>query len=232
MLIRLFGRVWITGVVLAQVAGCSSQESLLDRYDGRDTAQIDAVAVDDQAPAQLSHSITADASRTTFAPISDQAFRDAAYQGDGPTVSQAIASGIDINSPDTNGRTALMLAAYDGRTEIVKLLLKHNPQVNRRDAMDRTALTYAASGENPETVAALLAAKAEVDVLDNEEGWTPLMFASAEGNMEVVKLLLAHGANCMLADKDGETPLQFAASRGHTRVANLLKENIAARTRP
>ena len=159
-------------------------------------------------------------------PVSDSVFREAAFAGNIAVVAQAIEAGIDINSPDENGRTALMLAAYDGHRDIVRLLLKHEAQVNRRDAMNRTALIYSSSGKNPGTVAALLEAGADVSVVDNQERWTALMFACGEGHVEVAKLLLKHGANPLAADVDGETSLDFAMSRGHGPIVELLRKEL------
>jgi ankyrin repeat protein len=235
MMIKVVGSS-LRPIVLAMMlclCGCSSEENLLDAY-----ANKAAPVADEQpelrttevpSPQKVESPVALDEANP---PISDQDFRDAAKLGKGHVVAQAIQRGINVNSPDADGRTALMLAAYDGHTEVVHLLIKNKSQVNRRDAMNRTALTYSASGKNPETVAVLLDADAEVDVVDNVESWTPLMFASAEGNLEVVKLLLKHGASPHLADKDGETSLLFAANNGHSAVVKLLEEEIAARKKP
>ena len=226
-------------LALPFLVGCASEENLLDSY----TQKREQAAADNGAVAQpaadegqqgttpTAEGVAADSSAVTekVTPISDQAFRDAALAGDGQVVMQALQGGVDVNSPDENGRTALMLAAYDGHTEIVKLLLQREAQINRRDATDRTALIYASSGKNGETVRVLLDAGADVGVVDNQENWTALMFACAEGNVEVVKHLLASGADPTRADVDGETSLEFAGTNGHMHVVNLLKEAIANR---
>lgn len=235
------------------LAGCASEENLLDSYTQKrqDAAALDASTSDDKPSSDNNDSVeplangnspSAEDTETKAAStdvavkpaakpamVSDQQLRDAALAGDGPAVAAAVDSGVDVNSPDENGRTALMLAAYDGHTEIVKLLLKHKAQVNRRDSMDRTALIYCASGKNPDSVKTLLAAGAKVDLMDNQESWTALMFAAAEGNREVVKILLRHGADPTKGDVDGETSLQFATSKGHTQTAELIRKALATR---
>ncbi len=157
--------------------------------------------------------------------VSDVGFREAALKGDLATVQKAIEEGVDVNGPDEDRRTALMLSAFDGHHRIVQLLLDHGARHNDRDATNRSALVYAASGRNPETVEVLLDAGADINVTDNGEGWTALMFAAAEGNVAVVRLLLAHGADRSRRDVDGETAKQFAAKNGHPEVVQLLQGN-------
>ena len=165
MMIKVVGSS-LRPIVLAMMlclCGCSSEENLLDAY-----ANKAAQAVDEQPElrtTEVPSPQTVESPVTANPPISDQDFREAAKLGKGHVVAQAIQRGINVNSPDEDGRTALMLAAFDGHTEVVNLLIKNKSQVNRRDAMNRTALTYSASGKNPETVVVLL-------VIDSTAGHT------------------------------------------------------------
>ena len=158
------------------------------------------------------------------APIDEEAFRKAAFQGELQTVRQALEQQVDIDAVDAEGRTALQLAAYDGHTAVVRHLLTCNPAVDHRDKSGRTALMYAASGSNHETVAVLLGAGADTNLVDSVEGFTALMFAAAEGQLEVVRVLLQHGADVTLTDADGDTALRFAQKNGHAGVAELLNQ--------
>lgn len=155
---------------------------------------------------------------------SAEELRDASLNGRMALVQEAIEQEVDLNEPDSYGRTALMLAAYNGHTEIVGLLIEEGAEVNKQNTEGRTALMFAASGPFPETVTLLLNQGAKVNVTDNVEQWTALMFASAEGNNDVVKILLENGADINLKDKDGETALDFAQNNGHTEVAKLIKK--------
>jgi len=185
----------------------------------------------ESAPTQVTGAPTTTPTESPKAKVAaDPAFYDAAYDGNKAAIQQAIADGVDVNQPNENGCTALMLAAHNGHTKLVEFLIKHKSILEARDAADRTALLYAASGKNRSTVKVLLEAGAKVDVPDNEQNWTALMFAAAEGNMEVVKVLLEAGADPTLADVDGETSVQFASSNGHTAVANLLKHELEKRS--
>ena len=57
-------------------------------------------------------------------PISVAAFQEAAFNGQLDTVRQATEAGVEIDSVDADGRTALQLAAFNGHTEVVRWLLE------------------------------------------------------------------------------------------------------------
>jgi uncharacterized protein len=158
------------------------------------------------------------------APISEQAFRDAAFKGDIHTIQQAIEQNVQLDAADAEGRTALQLASFDGHTDVVRMLLASNSVVDHRDEVGRTALMYAASGSNHEKVRVLLQAGADPNIRDKVEQFTALMFAAAEGQLEVVQTLLDHGADATLSDVDGDTALDFASQNSHSDVARRLSE--------
>ncbi len=163
-----------------------------------------------------------DGGAAAIATISENAFREAALQGELKTVQQAIEQGVNVDAADEDGRTALQLAAYDGHTDVVRKLLDCDPAVDHLDGAGRTALMYAASGANHETVQLLLEAGAHPDIIDKEEGFTALMFAAAEGQTEVVRSLLKHDADVTLTDIDGDSALDFATQNRHRDVVELL----------
>jgi ankyrin repeat protein len=146
-----------------------------------------------------------------------------AFDGNITGVKEAIASGVDVNGMDEEGRTALMFSSFNGFSEIVLLLLDEGAGIDRRDAMGRTALLYAATGPFPETVSILLDKGAEPNVVDSNEHFSPLMHAAAEGNLEVVKILLEAGSDPALKDVDGDNAASFAMQAGHLAVADYLE---------
>ncbi len=163
------------------------------------------------------------APRTNPAAAADEgALWDAALEGRLQAVLSALSKGADVNSPDQERRSALMLAAFNGHTEVVRALIEKGAIVNATDSMGRTALMFASSGPSPDTVRLLLENKADPDVQDSGEGWTALMFAAGEGLAEVVQVLLEHGADRALKDVDGDTALDFARKNGHMFVVRLL----------
>jgi len=64
----------------------------------------------------------------------------AASEGDLQEVQRFIARGIDVNSADYDGRTALHLAASEGHLSVVEYLIKHNAHVNTKDRWGFTAV--------------------------------------------------------------------------------------------
>lgn len=139
-----------------------------------------------------------------------------------------LAAGVDVNSKDHFGNTALML--HRKNPKAVALLLKAGARVNSRDAEGQDALMRASKDGLVETVRLLLDNKADVHAKDNQ-GLTALMFASrlstnpilptrrflvsTEGHEKTVQLLLAAGADVHATDKEGQTSLFHAVQWGN-----------------
>ena len=153
----------------------------------------------------------------------DVTIHEAALNGQLALVTDLLAKGINVNSKDQDGRTAIMYAAFNGHSEIIRVLIEKGAQVNVYDSFGRTSLMMAASGPNPEAVKLLLDHQADPNVADKEEHFSALMFAAAEGQLEVVKILLANKANPFLKDIDGDDAMTFAENNGHEEVAALLQ---------
>jgi ankyrin repeat protein len=157
-------------------------------------------------------------------------------------------AGINVDSLNTAGKTALMVACERGKINLAKLLLqrKANPNLAGRDGT--TALILAAQNEQPEIVKLLLDNRAAPDTEDNN-GWTALSTAAYRGNAksalilvnrsrtdvsrsllfavlsehkDVVKILLDSGAEVDTRASDGRTPLILAASKGNKEIVNML----------
>ncbi len=185
-------------------AGCSSEQ----------TPQKNSEPVE--------HSSSAQDMRSQMA--SEDTLRQAAFEGRLQAALSELKKGADVNAPDQDHRTALMMAAFDGHTAIVQALLDVGAKVDLHDSLGRTALMYAASGSNPETVELLLKYGADPNLTDGGEHWTALMFAAAEGQVQIVKILMEQGADIHLADVDGETAADFARNNGHQDVLQILQK--------
>lgn len=110
------------------------------------------------------------------------------------TVLALLTHGVNGNTPDRDGKTALMLAAFEGHTGTVYTLLAHQVQVNTQDKEGATALMLAAARGHTDVVTALLAKGADVN-LQHQMGHTALMVAVVGGHNQVTHTLLAHGAD-------------------------------------
>lgn len=147
----------------------------------------------------------------------------AALEGRADEVHLILQTGMDINSTDEEGHTALMFAAFNGHASIVLELVGRGAIVDQPDQQGRTALLYAATGPFPETVKILLDHGADPNQVDTGEHFSPLMHAAAEGHLEVVKLLIENGADPSLKDIDGDLAETFARQAGHLEVAAYLE---------
>lgn len=61
-----------------------------------------------------------------------------ACTGDAKGIEALLNEGIDVNSIDLDGRTALHIAACEGNVEVVKLLLSRKANINARDRWGST----------------------------------------------------------------------------------------------
>uniref|UniRef100_A0A3B4GXD1 Serine/threonine-protein phosphatase 6 regulatory ankyrin repeat subunit C-like n=1 Tax=Pundamilia nyererei TaxID=303518 RepID=A0A3B4GXD1_9CICH len=133
-----------------------------------------------------------------------------------------------IDSPDTQGQTALMLAALGCHTDCVHILLEKNAKPDAADKQGFTALHRAVSVCIEECVSALLEHGASALCRDSR-GRTPLHLAASCGHTELLRSLLkaakkADPLDSML-DYKGYTPTHWAAYHGHEGCLCILLEN-------
>lgn len=110
-----------------------------------------------------------------------------------PLLSKLLEQGLDIDSRDERGNTALALAVYlanrDKNYARVKLLLKN--------------------GANPD--------------IGDFESYTPLMYIASVGNEKLMSLFIKHGVNLNIQDNTGKTALDYAASKDNQAITQLIK---------
>ena len=171
----------------------------------------------------------------------------AAQQGDIDKVKTCLALGVDINTCDRQGKTAITLASLyqqyacvqaliDAGADIsclnddltlLRIILPAKPDLNCVTRFGGVGLTPACEKGHLSIVKELLA-HTEINVNQtNHVGWTPLLEAIVlnDGGIKqqaIVQLLLEHGASPHLTDKYGKTPLELA--RGKHRLNRSLPE--------
>ena len=168
---------------------------------------------DDSAPVRQSEPVPPETDPRTMELISS------ARQGHEDRIQSLLSSGVDVNSTDGEGRTALMVAAGAGYASIVDRLLEAGAE-DRADARGRTALMMAAFNGQDAAVG-VLTPKVDLDKVDSD-GNTALINAAGEGHTEVVTQLVESGAD--MNRDGGETALHAAAEANHSgAVAALLQ---------
>ena len=123
--------------------------------------------------------------------MSKQDFLDAASKGDLVNVKCCVNYGINTESKNNDGWTALHYASYNGHLEIVKYLIETcRVDTEARDNDGWTALHFASDHGHLEIVKYLTAAcNVDKEARDNDE-WTVLHRACSNGHSEIVKYLI------------------------------------------
>jgi ankyrin repeat protein len=158
------------------------------------------------------------------------ALQHAAFCGQSEQIITLIAAGTDVNEPDSDGDTPLMLAAARGHTRIITMLLREGAKLNAHNDEGQTALHQAAHRGHTEATQVLLAAGCQVDARDNG-GSTALMHAAFLGHADIAVALLAAGADTKLRNHGGYAPTDLAARNGldlSSRVSQLGQTAEAA----
>jgi ankyrin repeat protein len=161
----------------------------------------------------------------------EQRFLEAARQGDRATLEKALARGVDVNTRDELGCSALLLAVRDpGDLASVELLEARGAQSDAPDSNGRTPLSWAAGLGRLELMRHLLERGAQLDGPDRSRR-TPLFHAVLGDHRDAVTLLLDAGAQVDPADEFGDTPLMLACAKQFDAMASLLLARGADPTR-
>jgi uncharacterized protein len=132
-----------------------------------------------------------------------------------------------VDEPNAQGETPLMIAAIRGSLPAVQALVKRGAAVNRKGW---TPLHYACSGPDNGVAAFLIAQGAELNAR-SENGTTPLMMAARYGNSDLVPLLLKAGAEPRAANEQELTAADFAQRGERDQMAKELRRLMQERQR-
>jgi ankyrin repeat protein len=122
-----------------------------------------------------------------------------------------LEKGVDVNTPDAGGVTALHHAASRGHEEMVPLLLTRGADTSRVDSAGWTALMHASRRGHVAVVRLLLRYMGGrgLDVRSDTR-CTAVWLACFDGHADVARVLLLAGADHTLASTHGGTPRQVA----------------------
>lgn len=138
-----------------------------------------------------------------------------------PRMDHLLQNGVDVNSTDAGGRSALLVAAGKGYLPLVRKLLAAGANPNLADAEGRTPLMAALAAEGETTLRVmteLLDRGAGINAVD-AAGFTALRYAIIVGDAEATELLLARGADSSLLSADGKSMVAQAFESHDPRIA-------------
>lgn len=157
----------------------------------------------------------------------DRRIADAAEKQDMTSVRTLLVRGVDANSTQPDGTTALHWAVRWDDIATAEVLIGEGANVNAVSRSGASPLSLACTNANATMVQALLDAGANANI-SGSSGETPLMRCARSGRADAVKTLLAHGAQVNAKDKDrGQTALMWAVEEKHSDVAHVLIEGDA-----
>ncbi len=135
--------------------------------------------------------------------------------------------GVDVNSTNSDGITALMIASELGHTAIVRALLAiPTLNINAVAVSNTNALYEAAFGGHAEIVQMLLAAGIQANV-QSAGGSTPLIEACCGGHLNIVRQLLeVPGINIHFKTCLGHDALKCARERNHVEIVQALLNHV------
>ncbi|MDM5212287.1 ankyrin repeat domain-containing protein [Peribacillus sp. NJ4] len=113
----------------------------------------------------------------------------AAERKDTETVRRLIEQGADINTQDSEGRTATMIATYINDVETAKILIEAGADVNIQDNMENNPFLYAGAEGFKDILKLTIEAGAD-PTITNRYGGTALIPASEHGYVDIIKELV------------------------------------------
>ncbi len=153
---------------------------------------------------------------------------DAAQNRDMEALRTLVKQHANVNTPQTDGTTALQWAAHWNDLDAVKLLIGTGANAKTANRYGATPLSEAAVLGNAAMIDALLNAGADPKTLASPDGQTVLMTAARAGNLDAVKALLSRGADVNARETyRGQTALMWAAAEHHPEVVKALLEHGA-----
>lgn len=148
-------------------------------------------------------------------------FVDCADKGNIDAVNLFIKAGIDLNSKNADGATALMVATDKGHADVVQVLLNNGADVKATDENDETVLMHAVHAGDMDIFQVLINKGADAKATD-KDGRTVLMYAAMGGSPVIIKVLIDKG-NLNVKDNFGFSALMYAVFHSNNdAVAELI----------
>ncbi len=118
----------------------------------------------------------------------------AAHKGDTQQLKKLLASGVNANTRDPYGRTAVHVATFAKQREVLRALAQAGANLELLENDRYDAVTIAAVADDEETLRVLLALGASARLTTSRYDGTALIAAAHLGHDGVVRQLIAAGA--------------------------------------
>ncbi len=150
----------------------------------------------------------------------------AAQTGDVATLTRLLDAGTPVDSRDTQGRTALLLATHANQVAAARVLIARGADVNAKDIIQDSPYLYAGAEGRLEILRPMLTSGADLKST-NRYGGTALIPAAHHGHVETVRLLLTTDIAVDHVNRLGWPALLEAIILGdggaaHTQIVRLL----------
>ena len=134
-----------------------------------------------------------------------------------------IKSGIDVDTKNQNGESALMIASKRGHIHVVKLLIDNYANLDSKNNSGDSILGLVSINGNDNIVRLLIKNGADINIRNGANESTSLMYASEKGKLEVVKSLIYNGADCNITnDNLSYTAMKYAKEKRHFQIVEIL----------
>ncbi|KAF6204958.1 hypothetical protein GE061_019125 [Apolygus lucorum] len=149
-------------------------------------------------------------------------------RGDVAVVTKMFENGMDLNSTDAEGRTALHYAVSSGNVSLVERLIDHGANVKVKSKKGNTPLHSAAllgSAEISEILLKRVKVTERRDFVDSKtikSGMTALHVAASRGKLEVAKILLKYGATFNVNNHEDKIPMDLSINEEVTSILRKL----------
>lgn len=113
----------------------------------------------------------------------------AAERGDTATLRTLVEDGVNLNTQDMQGRTAIMAAVYENKVDAVRVLIEAGADINKQDNRLNNPFLYSGAEGQLDILKLLIEAKADTK-MTNRYGGNALIPAAEKGHVDNVRTLL------------------------------------------